>query len=143
MKYTEFNKSRASFKRILVVDDQPDNLFLLQELLEEEGYSVECTNNGQDALNKLTESPPDLLLLDLGIPEMDGYEVIQRIQKDTYLPFIPIILMTAHGARYAIRGLEIGAHGCVCLPFDINDLLAKIKILLELKQTVAQQQQPA
>lgn len=140
MKYTEFNKSRGSFERILVVDDQPDNVFLLQQLLEEEGYSVECTNNGQDALNKLTESPPDLLLLDLGIPEMDGYEVIQRIQKEIYLPFIPIILMTAHGMPYARRGLEIGAHSCVCLPFDLNDLLAKIRTLLELKQTIAQQQ---
>ena len=140
MKNNKLSKSWDSFERILVVDDQPDNLFLLQLLLEEEGYKVECTNNGRDALSKLRKSPPDLLLLDLGIPEMDGYEVIQRIQKEIYLPFIPIILMTAHGMPYAIRGLEIGAHDCVCLPFDLNDLLAKIKILLELKQTIAQQQ---
>jgi two-component system sensor histidine kinase/response regulator len=76
-----------------------------------------------------------LLLLDLGIPQMDGYEVIRRIRRADRLPFIPIILMTAHGAYYALRGLEIGAQSCVCLPFEIDELLAKIENLLRLKQS--------
>ncbi|WP_416668484.1 response regulator [Egbenema bharatensis] len=127
-------------EQILLVDDQPDNLFLLQQILEEEGYESECVNNGFDALDQITANPPDLLMLDLGLPGMDGYEVIRRIRSSEWLPFIPIVLMTAHGAHYALRGFEVGAQSCVCLPYEIDNLLSKVKNLLSLKQTIRQQQ---
>jgi two-component system, sensor histidine kinase and response regulator len=127
-------------KRILVVDDQPDNLFLLQQILVAEGYTIECVNNGFEALALINANPPDLLMLDLGIPKMNGYEVIEQIRASDWLPFIPIMLMTAHGASYALRGFEVGAQSCVCLPYEIDELLSKVKDLLNLKQTICQQQ---
>jgi CheY-like chemotaxis protein len=124
-------------KRILAVDDRTDNLILLQEILGEEGYDIDITNNGFDALSKIETKPPDLLLLDLEMPEMDGYEVIRRIRDNSDLPFIPILLVTAHGLSYALHALEIGANGCICLPLDINELLEKVKLFLEIKSRVS------
>jgi len=113
--------------RILVVDDLVDNLFLMQTLLETEGYVVDVANNGSLALNKIEASPPDLVLLDVMMPEINGYEVTRRIRQNDTLPFIPILLITAHEEPRVIEGLEIGANDFIRKPIDFEELLARIK----------------
>ncbi|MDF5723640.1 MAG: response regulator [Rhizonema sp. PD37] len=115
--------------RILVVDDFPDNLFLLQSALEAEGYDVDTANNGRIALNKIDASPPDLLLLDVMMPGMNGYEVTRHIRKNDHLPLIPIILVTAFEEASAAEGLEAGANDFIRKPINLDKLLAKITAL--------------
>lgn len=120
--------------RILVVDDLMDNLFLLQTLLETEGYQVETADNGKQALSKVWESPPDLILLDVMMPDMNGYEVTRQIRQNNALPFIPILLVTAHEDSNAIRGLDMGANDFVRKPIDFDELLARVRSFLRLKK---------
>ncbi|NEP20094.1 MAG: response regulator, partial [Leptolyngbya sp. SIO4C1] len=82
---------------ILAVDDSADNLFLLESILSEcDDYRVSFAEDGGTALEKVTQSPPDLLLLDIMMPGIDGYEVTRRIRQNERLPYIPILLITAH-----------------------------------------------
>ena len=83
-------------KRLLIVDDIEDNLFLLEAILTEEGYEVDSAKNGKEALAKIEASPPDLVLLDAMMPGMDGYEVTRRIRENKKIPFLPVILITAY-----------------------------------------------
>ena len=85
----------ASNYRILIVDDIVDNLFLLQTVLEAEGYEVEVADNGRFAVAKVEAAPPDLILLDVMLLDMSGYEVTQRIRQNQELPYIPLLLVTA------------------------------------------------
>jgi CheY-like chemotaxis protein len=128
--------------RILAVDDHTDNLLLLQQLLNLEGYEVEVATSGEEAVAKVEAKPPDLLLLDIAMPRVDGYEVIQRIRRNCNIPFVPIIVMTAHGISYAIEGLNLGANSYISLPIDFCELLRKVELLLRLKQTVMLSSQP-
>jgi len=82
-------------ERILVVDDHEDNLEILRARLSSRGYVVDTARNGLEALAKVHANPPHLILLDVMMPQMDGYEVARRIKNDPTLPFIPIILVTA------------------------------------------------
>ena len=82
-------------ERILVVDDRPLNIELLDAILTSAGYTVESAESGKKALNKVFNDPPDLILLDVMMPEMNGYEVCRRIRKNTSLPYVPIIYITA------------------------------------------------
>ena len=82
--------------RILVVDDVADNSFLLQTFLELEGYQVEVADSGYLALEKIETAPPDLVLLDVMMPGMNGYEVVKHIRENQQLPFIPILLVTGY-----------------------------------------------
>lgn len=120
--------------RILVVDDLMDNLFLLQTLLETEGYQVETADSGKQALSKVWESPPDLILLDVMMPGMNGYEVTKQIRQNNALPFIPILLVTAHEDSNAIKGLDMGANDFVRKPIDFDELLARVRSFLRLKR---------
>ncbi len=115
--------------RILVVDDFPDNLFLLQSALEAEGYEVDTANNGRIAIAKIEASPPDLLLLDVMMPGMNGYEVTRNIRENHQLPFIPIILVTACEEASAAEGLEAGANDFIRKPINFDRLLARITTL--------------
>src|SRR4028119_916699 len=81
---------------LLVVDDSPDNVFLIQTILEEEGYVVSTAEDGPSALAQIEQSHPHLVLLDVMMPGMDGFEVTQRIRENTKLSFIPILLITAY-----------------------------------------------
>lgn len=122
--------------RILVVDDLPDNCFLIQALLQEEGYQIDVANSGRAALDYIEKSPPDLLLLDVMMPEMDGYEVTQRIRQNTNLPFMPILLITAHEHPSVARGLDIGADEFIRKPIEFDELVARVRSLLRLKHSV-------
>ena len=120
-------------KRILVVDDIEDNLSLLQAILMEEGYEVDITKDGKSALAKIEASPPDLLLLDAMMPQMNGYEVTQRIRQNKNLPFIPIIMITAYEDANVPEGLDLGANDFIRKPIDFDELMSRVKATLRLK----------
>jgi signal transduction histidine kinase len=122
--------------RILVVDDSPDNVFLIKTILEEEGYTISTAENGISALAQLEASPCDLVLLDLMMPGMDGYEVTRRVRENTDIPFIPILLITAHDAPNVAQGLDLGADDFIRKPVTVDELLARVRSLLRLKHSI-------
>jgi DNA-binding response OmpR family regulator len=122
--------------RLLAVDDVPDNLFLLQTILEMEGFVVDVATSGSTALCKIKAAPPDLILLDVMMPEMNGYEVTQQIRQDDSLPFIPILLISANDEASALRGIELGANDFIRKPIDFNELLARVRTYLRLTHSV-------
>lgn len=125
--------------RILVVDDAPDNLFLVQSILQDEGYIVEVADNGTKALDLIQKAPPQLVLLDVMMPGMDGFEVTRIIrtqQKSETLPFIPILLITAYDEPSVARGLDIGADDFIRKPVEFDELLARVRSLIRLKHSV-------
>jgi len=126
-----FDAMSSSDYQILVVDDVEDNLLLLQMFLEAEGYGVETAANGSTAIAKVEASPPDLLLLDVMMPDMTGYDVTQYIRQSDRLPSIPIMLVSAHDEATAMKGLEIGANDFICKPIDFDQLLTRIKAFIE------------
>lgn len=126
----------SSNSRILVVDDVPDNLFLLQTVLEAEGYEVDIASNGAVALAKIQSSPPDLVLLDVMMPGMNGYEVTQQIRENDRLPFVPILLLTAAREASLQQGQEAGANDFIFKPVDFDDLLSQVNRYLQLARTM-------
>src|ERR687886_1743055 len=130
------SQAKGQAQRILVVDDLEDNLFLLQTILTEEGYEVDTAKNGKAALAKIEASPPDLVLLDAMMPGMDGYEVTRRIRQNKKLPFIPILLITAYENANIPQGLDLGANDLIRKPIDFDELMARIKSVLRLKQMI-------
>lgn len=126
----------AKADRILVVDDAPDNVLLVQTILEDEGYEISSAEDGYSALAQIEQSPPDLVLLDVMMPGMDGYEVTQRIRQNQKLPFIPILLITAHDQPSVVQGLDMGADDFIRKPVEMDELLARVRSLLRLKHSV-------
>jgi two-component system sensor histidine kinase/response regulator len=129
--------------RILAVDDTPDNLILVQTILESEGFEMDLVADGVSALQQITESPPDLILLDVMMPGIDGYEVTRRIRSNTELPYIPILLITAFTESSVVEGLDAGADDFIRKPFDTDELLARVRSLLRLKHSLDEQQKMA
>ena len=118
-------------KKILVVDDEPIGRQLLQAVLLPEGYDVEVAENGMDAIAKMRSFLPDLVLLDVMMPGMDGYETMRKVKVDTSISHIPVIYITALDDRDSrIRGLESGANDYIAKPFDRIEILTKIKNLI-------------
>jgi DNA-binding response OmpR family regulator len=114
--------------RILVVDDDEDIRSLLRELLHRAGYQVDDAPNGRAALRKLFEAPPALVLLDVSMPELDGYQTLERIRD---LSDVPVIMLTARTQELErVRGLASGADDYVSKPFGRQELLARIQALL-------------
>ncbi|MDX2098162.1 MAG: hybrid sensor histidine kinase/response regulator [Leptolyngbyaceae cyanobacterium bins.59] len=128
--------STSKTDRILVVDDSADNSFLVQAILEEEGYRVDIADNGMAALAKIEAHPPDLVLLDVMMPGMDGYEVTRRVRENQKLPFIPILLITAHDQPSVAKGLDTGADDFIRKPVEFDELMARVRSLLRLKHSV-------
>ncbi len=127
----------SGFDKILVVDDSPDNVFLIKTILEGEGYIISSAENGISALAQLEKSPCDLILLDLMMPGMDGYEVTRRIRGDAkFQPYIPILLITAHDAPNVAKGLDLGADDFIRKPVTVDELLARVRSLLRLKRSI-------
>jgi two-component system, sensor histidine kinase and response regulator len=122
--------------RILAVDDVPDNLFLIEGILEEENYEIQCVASGAEALKAIDQNPPDLILLDIMMPDMDGYEVTRKIRQNPKLPYIPILLITAHDQSSLVEGLDAGADDFVRKPVDPDELLARARSLLRLKHSI-------
>ena len=125
---------------ILAVDDIPDNLLLVQLALEQEGHHVVLANNGESALKLIKQSPPSLILLDVMMPGIDGYEVTRRIRQDRNIPFIPILLVTAREESSLVQGLDAGADEFVRKPFQLDELQARVRSMLRLKETIDQRE---
>ena len=118
-------------KKILVVDDEPDIVNMLKMRLEASGYEVIIAGDGNTAYNKAKSDSPDLIILDLMLPNMDGYQVCGLLKKDTRYAKIPIIIFTARAQKSdQDLGLEVGANAYITKPFEAKELLEKIKSLL-------------
>jgi two-component system cell cycle response regulator len=113
--------------RILVVDDEIINLRLVSRLLEIEGYEVITAQNGEAALRLTDQSPPDLALLDVMMPDMDGYELCRRLRQNPKTAGIPIVMLTATvDENDRLKGIETGADDCLPKPFDLEMLRVMI-----------------
>jgi len=118
-------------KKILVVDDEEDILDLVDYNLKKEGYRVSCVMSGEEALKSARELKPDLMLLDLMLPGLDGLEVCKILKYDQKTSHIPIIMLTAKGEEADIvTGLEIGADDYISKPFSPKVLIARVRALL-------------
>jgi len=117
--------------KILVVDDQPINVQLLKRKLEREGMAVATAYSGREALDLVAADKPDLILLDVMMPEMDGIEVCQRLQADSETKTIPIIFITARTSKEGkIEGLGVGAVDYITKPIDLDETLARVQTQL-------------
>jgi adenylate cyclase len=120
--------------RILVVDDVPDNVDILQMRLASQGYEVVTAGDGLEALEKTRELLPDLVLLDIMMPKMDGIEAVKRLKADPSLPFIPVILVTAKSdSKDVITGLESGGDDYLVKPVEHAALSARVRAMLRIK----------
>ena len=125
----------AQVARILIVDDHEDNVELLRARLESWGFTAETAGDGQEALTKIEASPPDLILLDVMMPVIDGMEVARRVKGNPTLPFIPIIMQTALDAtENKVEGLEAGADDYITKPIDFAELKARLNSMLRIKR---------
>jgi two-component system, cell cycle response regulator len=121
--------------RILLVDDHEDNIEVLKLRLESWGYGTDSVNDGAAALQYVEQSPPDLILLDVMMPEVSGIEVARRVKANKSLPFIPIIMQTALDSTEAkVEGLEAGADDYITKPIDFAELKARLRSMLRIKR---------
>lgn len=119
---------------VLIVDDQPNNLKVLGTILRGEAYEIYVARNGQEALDIAARVRPDLILLDIMMPDLDGYEVCRRLKKDPATAEIPVIFLTARvESEDLVEGFEAGAVDYVRKPFQQAELLARVRLHLELK----------
>ena len=120
--------------QILIVDDNPENLDILQARLASQGYEILTARDGEEALAAAREKRPDLILLDIMMPRLDGIEVCRRLKADRSLPFMPIIMVTARAdSKDIVRGLEVGGDEYLTKPVDQAALVARIKSMLRIK----------
>lgn len=137
------NNLNLTNDRILVVDDLADNSFLLQTILEEEGYQVEIANHGRLALKKISANPPDLILLDVMMPEMNGFEVTRLIRQNIALPYIPILLISGYTGPTSGDSYDVGADGFIPKPINFDLLLSRVKEILPPKTHAPQTRENA
>ena len=120
---------------ILVVDDNQDNVEVLRVRLDSWGYATHAATNGEEALAYVAQEPPDLILLDVMMPDLMGTEVARRIKSNRSLPFIPIIMQTALDSTEAkVEGLEAGADDYITKPIDFAELKARVRSMLRIKR---------
>jgi class 3 adenylate cyclase len=120
--------------RILVVDDNEANVDIAKMRLESQGYEIVTAVDGEEALSRVRETSPDLILLDIMMPKLDGIEVTKRLKADASLPFIPIILVTAKAdVKDVVAGLEAGGDDYLTKPFEHASLVARVRSMLRIK----------
>jgi signal transduction histidine kinase len=120
--------------KILIVDDSVDTVELLNKRLTFEGYSTLLAYNGKQALEQAVKYNPDLIILDIMMPDMDGYEVCQKLKASRSTRYIPILMLTAKSAlEHKIKGLDVGANDYLAKPFNYKELSARIKSLIAIK----------
>jgi len=117
-------------KKIMVVDDEPDILFTVGQMLEMNGYDVVKVKNGNECLDKLHEGVPDLVLLDIMMPEVSGWDVAAKIKENPEWANIPIIFLTAKGDTMSIGMGGLASEDYIVKPFDIKDLKDRIEKIL-------------
>lgn len=117
--------------RILIVDDEPNIVVPLEFLMKREGYEVAIAEDGQAALDALAEKAPDLVILDVMLPRMSGFDVCRHIRADARWRGLKILMLTAKGRDSEMqKGLELGADAYVTKPFSTRDLVARIRTML-------------
>ena len=122
-------------EKVLVADDDPDILTVVKINLELDGFEVETAVDGEDALQKATSSAPNVIILDIMMPRMDGLTALHRLRSQAATAAIPIILLTARGLpEDRVRGLELGADDYIIKPFDITELAARVRAVLRRTQ---------
>lgn len=122
-------------ERVLVADDDPDILSVVKVNFELDGFQVDTAVDGEDALMKSTANPPDVIVLDIMMPRMDGLTALHRLRGQASTANIPIILLTARGLpEDRVRGLELGADDYITKPFDINELVARVGAVIRRTQ---------
>lgn len=124
----------ASGPRILVVDDVQPNIRLLEAVLSTQGYEVIPASSGAEALELVVERRPDLILLDVQMPGMNGYEVCRRLRADPATSFLPVVMVTSSEGEDRVAAIEAGADDFVQKPFNQAELLARVRSLLRIKQ---------
>ncbi len=122
-------------KRVLVVDDEPDVAELIRTILEVEGFSVDVATDGRSALGDLLAAPPDLLILDLMMPDLDGFEVLKLLRIDPRCVHMPVLIVSARtGQQDQLGSLQLGANAYICKPFSTRDLVREVRQLLGLER---------
>jgi len=117
--------------RVLIVEDEADIRDLLAFHLEREGYQVSKSRSGADALRQVKASPPDLILLDIMLPELDGLEVCRRLRRESATAALPIVMLTAKGDEVdRVLGLELGADDYIVKPFSPKEVVARVRAVL-------------
>lgn len=123
-------------KKILVVDDEDDILHFLELVLGDKGYEVSTAPNGHDALAQAQTDRPDLILLDIMMPKMDGWEVLKLLRVDEQTAGIPVAMLSARTeAQDRVQGLQEGAVDYICKPFSLQELLSKIEAIFGQQET--------
>ncbi|MFN2400495.1 MAG: diguanylate cyclase [Gemmatimonadaceae bacterium] len=121
--------------RILIVDDHEDNVEILRARLEASGFETVAANNGLEAIEKVRSTVPDVMLLDVMMPGIDGHEVARRIRADPALPFMPIIMQTAlESTEAVVEGLDAGADDYITKPINFMELEARVRSMLRIKE---------
>ncbi len=122
----------ADPQRILVVDDQQDILELASVVLSGAGYAVSTADSGSGALDRIAEEPFDLLLLDINMPGMDGWETLRLIRADDRLDSLPVVMFSIKGeVRDKVHGLQGGALDYITKPFEVDELLERVRRIFE------------
>lgn len=117
--------------RIFILDDEPDVVGLLRIILEKEGFDVESETDARGGLSRLLDDPPDLLVLDLMMPGVDGFEVLKLLRQDFVSPRFPILILSARtGTEDKIQSLQLGADGYLCKPFSPKHLIEEVSRLV-------------
>ena len=118
-------------KRIFIVEDEPDMIRVATDLLQSEGFLVSSATHPHDALVKIRANPPDLLLLDIRLPDMNGYELCKELKGDPKTAHIPVIMVSAKDAETdVVVGLEVGAADYICKPYRQRELVARVRAVL-------------
>jgi len=120
--------------RLLVIDDTPQNARLLEAVLSPQGYSVVLASSGSDGLEKVRSEEPDLVLLDIVMPDMTGYDVCRRLREDPVTELLPVVMLTSSGDQDKVDAIEAGADDFIARPFNPQELLSRVRSLLRIKQ---------
>jgi len=125
-------------RKILVIEDTPDIRALIMEILETRGFQVTCAENGKNGIASAEKEVPDLILCDIQMPEMSGYEVLVKLRQNEKTATIPFIFLTGVADKMQIRhGMELGADDYLTKPFTLQELLAAVTARLETRATLA------
>ena len=128
-------------QRVAIIDDEPDMIRIATDLLEPEGYVVTSSTHPDDGIKKILQGPPDLLLLDVRLPDKDGYQVLRELKNDVRTRSMPVIMVSVKADEPdVVVGLELGAEDYVAKPFRKRELLARVKAVLRRARGVPEPQ---